>query len=67
MSELKRMSGFSGCKGPVLVVVMDGVGIGPENEGNAVRAAVTPTLDRLTKECPSLSLKAHEAKVLIAG
>jgi 2,3-bisphosphoglycerate-independent phosphoglycerate mutase len=63
MSELKRMSGFSGCKGPVLVVVMDGVGIGPENEGNAVRAAVTPTLDRLTKECPNMALKAHGTAV----
>jgi 2,3-bisphosphoglycerate-independent phosphoglycerate mutase len=63
MSELKRMPGFSGCKGPVLVVVMDGVGIGPENEGNAVRAAVTPTLDRLMKECPNLELKAHGTAV----
>ncbi|MDM7924947.1 MAG: 2,3-bisphosphoglycerate-independent phosphoglycerate mutase [bacterium] len=63
MSTLKRLSGFSGCKGPVLVVVMDGVGIGPENEGNAVRAAATPTLDRLNRECVHTSLKAHGTAV----
>ncbi|MBN2201255.1 2,3-bisphosphoglycerate-independent phosphoglycerate mutase [bacterium] len=63
MSELKRMKGFAGCKGPVLVVVMDGVGIGPGNEGNAVTAAVTPTLDLLMKECPNITLKAHGTAV----
>jgi 2,3-bisphosphoglycerate-independent phosphoglycerate mutase len=63
MSELKKLSGFPGCKGPVLVVVMDGVGIGPDNEGNAVRAARTPTLDRLDRECPHTALKAHGTAV----
>jgi 2,3-bisphosphoglycerate-independent phosphoglycerate mutase len=60
---LKRFSGFPGCKGPVLAVVMDGVGIGPDNEGNAVRAAHTPTLDWLNANHPHIRLKAHGTAV----
>ena len=56
---LKRFSKFPGCKGPLLAVVMDGVGIGPDNEGNAVLAARTPTLDWLNANCPHMQLKAH--------
>jgi 2,3-bisphosphoglycerate-independent phosphoglycerate mutase len=60
---LKRYSKFPGCKGPVLAVVMDGVGIGPDNEGNAVRAAHTPTLDWLNANYPHIQLKAHGTAV----
>ena len=49
--------------GPVLIVVMDGVGVGPDNAGNAVRLARTPTLDRLQAEAPSMTLKAHGTAV----
>ncbi|MCB9649203.1 MAG: 2,3-bisphosphoglycerate-independent phosphoglycerate mutase [Deltaproteobacteria bacterium] len=49
--------------GPVLIVVMDGVGVGPDNAGNAVRLARTPTLDRLQAEAPYLTLKAHGTAV----
>ena len=34
-------------QGPVLVIVMDGVGLGPDYAGNAVTLARTPTLDNL--------------------
>jgi len=61
--QLKRFLKFPGCGGPVLVVVMDGIGIGPENEGNAVRAARTPTLDWLVANCPHTQLKAHGTAV----
>ncbi|MCK5798470.1 MAG: hypothetical protein KAI47_14865, partial [Deltaproteobacteria bacterium] len=40
-------------RGPVLVVVMDGVGVGPTNDGNAVSLARTPVLDRLWKDYPT--------------
>ncbi len=47
---------------PVLVVVMDGVGIGVANAGNAVALARTPTLDRLAGG-PTLALRAHGTAV----
>ena len=46
-NKLNSLARFSGVKGPVLTIVMDGVGIAPENEGNAVYLASTPTLDML--------------------
>lgn len=48
---------------PVFVIVMDGVGIAPESEGNAVKNAKTPTLDMLIKNYPMLKLKAHGTAV----
>ena len=45
--------------GPVLVVVMDGVGLGPAEEGNAVWQARTPTLDGLFERYGCLPLAAH--------
>lgn len=44
---LTRSGSFPGVSGPVLVVVMDGVGVGAGNEGDAVALAKTPALDRL--------------------
>lgn len=49
--------------GPVLTVVMDGVGIAPDNQGNAVKLAYTPTLDMLMEKYPTLKLKAHGTAV----
>ena len=45
--------------GPLVLVVLDGVGFGPDYPGNAVRVARTPTLDRLLADHPWLSLRAH--------
>ncbi len=39
-------------KKPVVLVIMDGLGLRDSKEGNAVKAAKTPVLDRLMKECP---------------
>ena len=61
--SLNRMKNFDGVKGPLLTIVMDGVGIAPDNGGNAVAAAYTPNLDMLMKEYPTLSLKAHGTAV----
>ncbi len=60
---LKKLSNFDGNKGPVLTIVMDGVGIAPDSEANAVAAAYTPTLDMLMKNYPMVSLKAHGTAV----
>ena len=50
-------------KGPLVLIIMDGVGIGKENEGNAFHLAKTPVLDRLMKECMYTTLKAHGTAV----
>jgi 2,3-bisphosphoglycerate-independent phosphoglycerate mutase len=56
---LKRLSNFPGYKGPVVVVVMDGYGISPNQEGNAIAQARTPVLDALFRTSPNTLLKAH--------
>ncbi len=64
MSEkLKNLEKFTGVEGPVLTIVMDGVGLTADGEGNAVAKAVTPNLDRLMKEYPMVTLKAHGTAV----
>ena len=63
MAELKKLSNFDGVKGPVLTIVMDGVGIAPDNAANAVTAAYTPTLDMLMAKYPMVKLKAHGTAV----
>ncbi|MBE6718721.1 MAG: 2,3-bisphosphoglycerate-independent phosphoglycerate mutase [Ruminococcaceae bacterium] len=64
---LKKSEKFEGVKGPILEIVMDGVGIAPDTDGNAFAKAYTPTLDRLMKEYPTLVLKAHGTAVGLPG
>lgn len=55
-------------KKPVVLLVLDGWGIGPKNEGNAVELANTPNMDRLWQEYPHTQLGASgEAVGLPAG
>ena len=61
--NLKKLSAFDGIKGPVVTIVMDGVGIAPANAGNAVAAANTPNLDALMANYPMCVLKAHGSAV----
>jgi 2,3-bisphosphoglycerate-independent phosphoglycerate mutase len=61
--KLDKLKGFSGRKGPLLLVIMDGVGIGPENEANAVYLAETPNLDRLCASRLYCQLRAHGTAV----
>ena len=61
--ELKKHGKLVSRKGPVMICVMDGVGIGADNEGNAVRLARTPTLDWLLTTCPHTQLQAHGTAV----
>ena len=49
--------------GPILLVIMDGIGISGITEGNAVKDAYTPNLDKLMKENPNILLKAHGTAV----
>lgn len=48
---------------PVVLIVMDGVGFSKTGLGDAVTLANTPTLDKLFKERPYTSLKAHGTAV----
>ena len=61
--KLKKLTNFSGVKGPVVTIVMDGIGLAPENAGNAVARANTPTLNMLMEKYPCLKLKAHGTAV----
>ena len=63
METLKKLKTFAGVKGPVLTIVMDGVGLAPESEGNAVKLANTPNLDRIMRDYPWVRLKAHGTAV----
>ncbi len=56
---LKKIDDYKPCKGPVLMIIMDGIGISGPNSGNAVYLANTPNLDSLMKNYPYLELKAH--------
>jgi len=59
---LKKLN-TKAANGPLTLIVMDGVGIGKQNEGNAVFQARTPNLDMLMSKYPTLSLKAHGTAV----
>ena len=54
---------FAGVPGPVLTVVMDGVGIGRHDEGDAVHLAHTPVLDALAASPLTTTLRAHGLSV----
>ena len=61
--KLEKLEQFAGVKGPVLTIVMDGVGIAPDNKANAVKRAYTPTLDSIMAKYPTVKLKAHGTAV----
>jgi 2,3-bisphosphoglycerate-independent phosphoglycerate mutase len=56
---LKKLSRSLNYSGPVVTIVLDGVGISPRVEGNAVAQARTPTLHRLFRDYPNRILRAH--------
>lgn len=60
---LDRLSGYSKFVGPVVTVILDGIGIGPQNESNGVYLANTPVLDTLLEEPLYTQLKAHGTAV----
>jgi 2,3-bisphosphoglycerate-independent phosphoglycerate mutase len=56
-------NGFGPRRGPLVVVVMDGVGVGRGDEGDAVARARKPVLERLWREHPTTRLRAHGVAV----
>ena len=61
--KLEPIANHPAPKGPVVLVVMDGVGIGKFEEGDFVRSANKPNLDWLLANCPNTVLKAHGTAV----
>ncbi len=64
---LKKLENFSGRKGPLVLIIMDGIGICENNDTNAFYLAKTPFLDIIQSEWPKkklyVQLKAHGTAV----
>lgn len=60
---LKKSNCFGGVSGPVVTIVMDGVGLAPNTVSNAVATAYTPVLDSIMEKYPTVALKAHGTAV----
>jgi 2,3-bisphosphoglycerate-independent phosphoglycerate mutase len=60
---LQKSASFKAIQGPIVTIVLDGVGLTERQAGNAVAAARKPTLDRLLAKYPSIQLKAHGTAV----
>ena len=54
---------FNALSGPLVTVVMDGVGLSDYQEDNALKLARTPTLDYLFNTFNTLPLRAHGSAV----
>ena len=61
--SLDKHNSFSGRKGPVVILVADGVGVAPAHPSNAVTEAKTPTLDWLASQTMYTELLAHGTAV----
>jgi 2,3-bisphosphoglycerate-independent phosphoglycerate mutase len=63
MKPLKKARHYKGPQGPVVLAILDGVGIGTCAEGDMVSRANTPTLDWLAQNALAAKLKAHGTAV----
>ncbi|MDY7029320.1 MAG: 2,3-bisphosphoglycerate-independent phosphoglycerate mutase, partial [Spirochaetota bacterium] len=63
VEALKKRNNFTPRRGSVVLVILDGVGIGKYKEGNGVEEAYTETLDELRADWPMTQLKAHGTAV----
>ena len=63
MAKLNQSALNIGVTGPVVTIVMDGIGIAPDGAGNAVKNAYTPTLDMLMEKYAWTKLRAHGTAV----
>ncbi|MGE5400964.1 MAG: 2,3-bisphosphoglycerate-independent phosphoglycerate mutase [Ignavibacteriales bacterium] len=57
--RLEKLKKFHGRKGPLLLIIMDGMGIGKNAENNAIYLAKTPVLDKLMTIPLRTQLNAH--------
>ncbi|MEN9309753.1 MAG: hypothetical protein RL173_3685, partial [Fibrobacterota bacterium] len=61
--KLEKSLRFQPTPGPVVTIVLDGVGLTSVHEGNAIHAARTPVLDSLFANHPWTRLRAHGTAV----
>ena len=61
--HLEKLTAFAGRRGPLLLAIMDGVGLAPAGPGNAVALANTPVLDELLSGRCHTRLFAHGTHV----
>jgi len=61
--KLNRLSNFKGRQGPLLLIIMDGIGIGKDYPGNAVYLAKKPNLQKLFSSKLFTTLQAHGTAV----
>ncbi len=60
---LRPLAGYKSCAGPLVTIVMDGIGLGSRDESDGVYVAYTPVLDLLFLEKLMVKLKAHGTAV----
>ena len=63
LKPLTKKTNFTKRKGPVVLVIMDGVGFGKYKEGDAVAAALMTNFDLIKSTYPFVKLKAHGTAV----
>jgi 2,3-bisphosphoglycerate-independent phosphoglycerate mutase len=59
MERLINLKQFQGRQGPLVLIVMDGIGLSKNKIGNAVAVAQTPTLESIEKNFINTPLQAH--------
>lgn len=59
MPALKKLTSYAGPRGPVVLAIMDGTGIGKYKEGDFVASAYKPNWDWLKQHAVYTELKAH--------
>src|SRR3990167_7562520 len=56
---LKKLNKFKGRPGPLLLIILDGIGLGKQDESDGFFMATTPCLDQLFKSRLFTKLQAH--------
>ena len=59
VEALKKNPKFKGRRGPLILAILDGIGYGKYEDGDAVKASRMKWLDKLTSLSPHTKLKAH--------
>lgn len=63
VEPLAKNPNWKSRRGPVVLVIMDGVGYGKYEEGDALKASKMANLDWLSDNCPKTQLQAHGTAV----
>ncbi|MDQ5952398.1 MAG: 2,3-bisphosphoglycerate-independent phosphoglycerate mutase, partial [Patescibacteria group bacterium] len=59
----RDVKAFEGRPRPAVLLVLDGFGVAPDGEGNAITRANTPTFKMLTERYPTMTLRASGDEV----